>query len=572
MATDKKITELSSYSAVGDTDVVPIVDVVNGITKKTTWANFKSLLVTYFNTLYATITGVQTLTNKTLTAPILNAPVIVMGSDADGDILVRVGGLYARLPKGTALQNLRVNAGGTALEYYTVASAVNASSSVAGQVQLATLAQILAGTATGSTGAALAITPDQLILAQNLITLNAGETLVANQAVYEGAYNPTPVALDTDVGVNSTSWSGASTSLSQAITIGNNTNRYLIVFLVIAQGNGSSGNASVSSVSIGGNAMTLLQTDTSSGNVYMYGIANPPVGTSNITATLTASGGQFGTYSLVAYSLYNTSFQNAYKKAGTSLLGNNTLETSIALGFESATTSSGGTGALSSPQFTNNVLQPTSGGTCFASGGISNSIDTQGNLNMTSSGSGNISPQVVMMAVFSPSNAPTFGVARLTTAQNTGMGNFEKIMKFIGITIGSASAGSPVNIKFGAILTGLSGLTAGSIYYLDNTLGTFTTTGGDMKKEIGFAISTTSMLIMSKKTMSGLPISKITAIAYTAESDGFLYALGSGSIVVNAVTVAQSNTTSVGMFAPVFKGQSYTITTSGGQASFTPLL
>lgn len=135
MASDKKISELASYSAIQDTDLLPVVDTTNAITKQSTWANIKSVLATYFATIFAGITTSQTLTNKTLTAPTLNSPVIVMGSDADGDILVRIGGVYARLAKGSSLQNLRVNAGGTALEYYTPSSLTNASYSALGVVQ-----------------------------------------------------------------------------------------------------------------------------------------------------------------------------------------------------------------------------------------------------------------------------------------------------------------------------------------------------------------------------------------------------------------------------------------------------
>lgn len=42
---------------------------------------------------------------------------ITLGSDADGDIYYRSGGVLARLAKGTALQQLRINAGATAPEW-----------------------------------------------------------------------------------------------------------------------------------------------------------------------------------------------------------------------------------------------------------------------------------------------------------------------------------------------------------------------------------------------------------------------------------------------------------------------
>jgi hypothetical protein len=42
---------------------------------------------------------------------------ITLGSDADGDIYYRSGGVLVRLPKGTALQALRMNSGATAPEW-----------------------------------------------------------------------------------------------------------------------------------------------------------------------------------------------------------------------------------------------------------------------------------------------------------------------------------------------------------------------------------------------------------------------------------------------------------------------
>lgn len=102
-------------------------------------------------------TATQTLTNKTLTAPQIN-----MGSDATGDMYYRNGSAATtRLPIGTTGQILEAQASGIPA-WVANPSAVNASTTVKGVSEQATTAEINAGTATGSTGAVLFVSPDQL--------------------------------------------------------------------------------------------------------------------------------------------------------------------------------------------------------------------------------------------------------------------------------------------------------------------------------------------------------------------------------------------------------------------------
>jgi hypothetical protein len=49
---DQKISQLTDYPTPLDADVLPVVDTANTTTKKTTWANIKATLKTYFDTLY----------------------------------------------------------------------------------------------------------------------------------------------------------------------------------------------------------------------------------------------------------------------------------------------------------------------------------------------------------------------------------------------------------------------------------------------------------------------------------------------------------------------------------------
>lgn len=178
MAGNKKISQLTSYTALQDADLVPIVDTANATTKQTTWANIKSVMNTFIALTYATLTGIQTLTNKTLTSPAINtptitSPIINMGSDADGDILIRSGGAYIRLPKGSNTNVLTLAAGLPAWSAPVVTS--NASTTVAGIVEIATTAEITAGTGTGGTGALLVVPASAVgaVGASKLVQFNA---------------------------------------------------------------------------------------------------------------------------------------------------------------------------------------------------------------------------------------------------------------------------------------------------------------------------------------------------------------------------------------------------------------
>lgn len=97
-------------------------------------------------------TGTETLTNKTLTAPQIN-----MGSDAAGDMYYRsLAGVFTRLPLGTTGQILNVDGSGIPA-WIANPSAADASTTVKGVSEIATTAEITAGTATGGTGAVLVI-------------------------------------------------------------------------------------------------------------------------------------------------------------------------------------------------------------------------------------------------------------------------------------------------------------------------------------------------------------------------------------------------------------------------------
>jgi hypothetical protein len=108
-------------------------------------------------------TATQTITNKTLTSPIISSPTINIPSGATGDTYYNGGsGVLTRLAISTNGFILKIVAGVPAWVAETVT--VNATTTLAGIVELATSTEITNGTATGGSGASLAITPDQLAL------------------------------------------------------------------------------------------------------------------------------------------------------------------------------------------------------------------------------------------------------------------------------------------------------------------------------------------------------------------------------------------------------------------------
>ncbi len=97
-------------------------------------------------------TSTQSVTGLNLTNPTLT-----VGSDATGDMYYRnSSGALTRLPIGSSGQIIQVSSGGIP-EYIANPSAADASTTVKGVSEIATTAEITAGTATGSTGAVLVV-------------------------------------------------------------------------------------------------------------------------------------------------------------------------------------------------------------------------------------------------------------------------------------------------------------------------------------------------------------------------------------------------------------------------------
>lgn len=66
---------------------------------------------------------------------------------------------------------------------------------------------------------------------------------------------------------------------------------------------------------------------------------------------------------------------------------------------------------------------------------------------------------------------------------------------FIGFAAATTLEAATCSVVHTGIVTGLSGLTVGSVYFLSNTPGAISTSAGSVSKKVGIAISTTALLI-----------------------------------------------------------------------------
>lgn len=144
-------------------DIVEALEAKVGINGSavTTSHDYKLSAVTSTAKALTSGTSTQSVTNLTLVTPTLT-----IGSDATGDMYYRnSGGTISKLALGTTGQVVAAGAGGVP-EYTTIAANQDASTTVKGVVEEATLAETLARTAAGGTSARLFVNPTNLTTVQ----------------------------------------------------------------------------------------------------------------------------------------------------------------------------------------------------------------------------------------------------------------------------------------------------------------------------------------------------------------------------------------------------------------------
>lgn len=464
----------------------------------TTSHDYKLSAVT--STAKALTSGASTQSVEDLT---LVTPVLSLGSDATGDMYYRnSGGATARLPIGTSGQILQASSSSIP-EWVANPAAADASTTVKGVVEEATQAEIIAGTAAGGTSARLFVNPSTLLTAIPSIlgssanlTLTAGETIAPGDALYLGNYQTGSAITYDNKNIFYDGWSGVSTPFTKSFTVGNNSDRVLIVCFGSDFNTGGVGN--ITAASYAGVPMTLVQSDGTTIQGGIFYLTNPATGTNNLTYTVTSgSGGANGDVSVHVFSVYNATYSSSQKAVTSKTSINAVFPTyGVALGFGFKGGNPPGTTTKTSTELPNNN-QSDDTGRVESFSGCSDIIDVTGSTFLTfqfSGGSVSSYDQIYSISL-APSGSTSSGYARLATASNAFLGGTDRYAKFIGFATSSASATQSVSIKTSGLVTSVTGLTTGGLYYLSNTKGAISTSAGTNSKKIGIAVSTTSLVL-----------------------------------------------------------------------------
>lgn len=350
----------------------------------------------------------------------------------------------------------------------------------------------------------------------------AGATITAGQPLHITPYAQSDGGITFDAKTG-TSYSNA-TNQSMTHVVGSGNNRFLLVSILTAN--------APSSVTYAGVTMTLVdsQYDGSAYTLRVYSLVAPTSGSNSVTVTGT------GIYAILASSYSNcaqTSTISATNKTTGTVTTLTTTTSTVASGsMVYAAMAGGGLAGTQSGSFTfntkykyqqagiNPVTAQTSAPSSFAAD--TNIFNEVQNISMISTwaGTGGGSPLASQIQVtVAPFATPSIGVV---PANSTVVVNNEPLVDFIGFADSSVGVGATVSVSVAGVVTGLSGLTVGRKYYLQNTVGTIGLTAGTYAKAIGYALSTTTLFIDSQKTAQGTGIAKTSTAGYFAETDGFI--------------------------------------------------
>lgn len=325
-------------------------------------------------------------------------------------------------------------------------------------------------------------------------TFTAGENITAGQPLHYSEYAQlNPITVDASTSAHSFS-AGATHNCS--VTIANQSNRLLIVDLEC------DGGATISSVTYNGVSMTLIdsQAAPASGNIVRsYRLIAPTVGTANVTVT--TSGGSISTFGLaiMATSYYNvdqTTPVEATAKSSTSGGGtfSHSISTLTAGALVHAAYAFNGTSGTSTITFDsvsglNAINIASSFGAAKARSPVSETVQSV-TVENTHSASAN---RAVLLLVIKPSEAQSPRVQKASATTGTAFAELKQ--NFVGFAKETITAGNTIKVQTGGIITGLSGLSIGKYYYIQDTAGNLGLSAGTVSKIACKAISATSAVI-----------------------------------------------------------------------------
>lgn len=307
-------------------------------------------------------------------------------------------------------------------------------------------------------------------------TFTAGMSITPGQPFCVSTYSSSQVALDT-----STNDTGTGSTITKSFTVGANSNRGLVLFLLTS-------GTSATSVTYNGVALTKIDSSGVTGATNFletWYLSAPATGANNLVINF--SGSRTAYWNI--YSYYNVSQSGQPEVNSTGIGSSGSSSVSVTPLTNGALIAGAGylAGATASGSiFTNNKITNAANTNLFSSdsGGI---FPQSSQTLSTSGGSGNVAVNVLVLAPVATSLTPR---AYLTSAvQST------TTVAFAGISQSTVSAGQTMTGIVAGIDANQSGLTIGAQYYLGNTPGTFSTSAGSVSRKAGIALSATSILI-----------------------------------------------------------------------------
>lgn len=314
----------------------------------------------------------------------------------------------------------------------------------------------------------------------------AGASITSGQPVTLGYYQSDGGVLFDAKAYHNTSVSSSGGNDTISFTVGNNSNRAMVVFVNVGS---ASGTVPTPTVTYNGVSMTAVETQTvsSSQKLFSFILTSPATGANNLVVTL-GSSSQTNYVSTGIISYYNTSGMDTHTGAAS-----NTVAYGVPpLGSLLVSGAGGGTASTSSANNFNNLQNsPTNSYTQIATADSGQAF-TSSSATVTY-GSSPTSITVIGLKAFT---TPVGGyVYPSSSASVTNGVNQNKYTSFVGFANSSVGAGSSVSVSVNGVISGLTSLTPNSPYYLNDSSGTIGTSAGTNTRKVGIATSTTSLLI-----------------------------------------------------------------------------